>query len=174
MPPNNPLNPIAAKTRLRVNGTLCAQEEITVKAWIRNEAALLIAWVILLVLVLPRLFMTDSGFVQYIFWTLMLFSLPLSIRYIRGKKIQARKAPYQEKELGIWGYFWRSWVSLWVVVLLVGLGSYLIAGTVFRVDSFFGQVLFLAAVPLVVWLIFCKERIAFARKKFLYFSGMPV
>ena len=144
------------------------------KAWVRDEASLLTAWAILLVLVLPSLFIADSGFVQYAFWTLMLLSFPLSIRYIRGKKVQARKPPYQEKELGVWGYFWRSWVSLWVVVLLVGLGSCLLTGTAPLVDSFFGQASFLVAAPFVVWLLFCKERLAFAKRIFLYLNGMPV
>lgn len=144
------------------------------KTWITSEAPLLKAWSILLILVLPRLYIRNSSIDQYIFWTLMLFLLPISIRYIRGNRIQTRKPPYQEREMGVWSYFWRSWVALWAVVLLIGFASYLTTGTAFRVDTFFGQVLWLAAVPLVVWLIFCKERIAFAKRTFLYVTGMPV
>lgn len=67
------------------------------KTWITSEAPLLKAWSILLILVLPRLYIRNSSIDQYIFWTLMLFLLPISIRYIRGNKIQTRK-PLIKKE----------------------------------------------------------------------------
>lgn len=104
----------------------------------------------------------------FIFYTL------ICIRYIRGKEIISKKSPYHSKELTIWSYLWR-----FVIVVLFWIFS-VVAVVVMEVDwkvnfQWIAGVIFMLVFTFMgVWLLFCSERIKFAKRLYLYFKGYNV
>ncbi|MDO8826199.1 hypothetical protein [Methylophaga sp.] len=150
------------------------------KNWIIKEMPLLKAWVILfainvlLSLSEPNFEIKSNLITQYLITTLFFLFLLICIRYIRGKYIQSRKFPSYQIEMGVWGYIWRFLVTIWVTSIFVLLGIYLITGQVLQNNPLLGQIIFVIASPFVVWLLFCKERIAFVKKVLFYLRGIPI
>ena len=93
--------------------------------------------------------------------------LLLCIRYIRGKRMASRKPPYHETEIGTWGYLWRGWVAMLVTAFLLAFFSS------FAMGPISGLAVFLIATPLVIWLLFCPDRIAFVKRILAHVRGMP-
>ena len=150
--------------------------------WINEEAPLLKAWFILmLVLILPNLIFKDPNIqaqsysiLDYILSAILLFFILVCVRYIRGKKVEVNKPPYGEINLNTWGYIWRTFVAyIFNMVFVLG-AVYLFTGETNPLGSIFNQILIILATPFVIWVLFCKERINFIKKAIMYLRGMPI
>ena len=155
------------------------------KKWISAEAPLIKVWGILLFVVsLIQVFYTRTpdlsehgfGALRFLASAIFVLFLLTCTRYIRGKKIVSKKSPYREMELTVWSYVWRAYISFHVslvIVLLAIATLILILGIVPSGTVILGPILYVLAIPLSVWLLFCPDHIAFARRVLMYLRGMP-
>ncbi|MDH3324785.1 MAG: hypothetical protein OEL89_04045 [Candidatus Peregrinibacteria bacterium] len=152
------------------------------KDWIYEEAPLLKAWgVLVLLIILPWLLPGDPTVVamkysifSWFLSVLIPFITMCSIRYIRGKEWREKYPPYRAREFGVWGYFWRSIVSMLFSQLVVLILCKILLGSVSTQSVAFNQICVIIVTPFIVWLLFCRARLVFAKKVIMYIQGMSI
>jgi len=146
------------------------------KDWIYTETVLLkacLATVVLsmLLTLFPNADGTAHSFLS-VLESVIVFSYSfVCIRFIRGKEVRSKKPPFQVSELGIFGYFWRSVFAQAVTCIL--LLSILPAGgnDPAKSNATLLWPLYFLFTPFSVWIVFCNERLRFAKKVIRYFRG---
>ena len=84
------------------------------------------------------------------------------LSYLRGKRIQSLKFPYEEKEINAWGYTWRSLIiillvsCIWVTIIIFSEQYELLS--LYHDPFNISFLLFLTLMPIITWLIFCPNR----------------
>ena len=150
--------------------------------WIFEEITLLKGWLLLAALMLlmvgvdPASSSTEYArqypiFIDYIFSILHPLYILICIRYIRGKGKTSKKPPYHEIEIGIWGYFWRGYATT-LVSMLPLLLFIVVFGSGMKIHWSLGTLISLVITPFVVWCLFCKNRIEFAKNAYMYLRGV--
>lgn len=142
--------------------------------WLSEEPAMIKAWIVLLLLSSLSMFLgyyKPQGFTIFVSIFAQLYTLAC-IRYIRGSVVKTEHADIIVKKLTVWGYIWRNFVSMFICIFSVIIVKLIILGSNIKITQTQFITFYFVMFPIIVWGLFCKQRIAFLRRFLMYFPKM--